>query len=226
MTEATVGDVMKTTVLSSLYCSAFVSTALILSAASVSAQAEPATQPVPPSQQQQRGMNDTTTTRSSTATQRSSMSRGNQSSTVSDADRTFIEKAAKSGMKEVTVSQATLNQLSNPELRDFAQTMISDHTNANQELMSIAQQKGVMLPQKDMDKQQKMTEKWSKKTEDLDKDYISEMVDDHEEAVELFEKATRSTDSDISTFAQKTLPKLQHHLMMAKNLKQNIGQQQ
>lgn len=142
---------------------------------------------------------------------------------LSNDDRKFIEKATKSSMTEVTISRASVDQLTNPRLRDFAQKMISDHTNANQELMSLAAQKGVDLSHKDM-KIDKVSEKWSKKTEDLDKDYIDQMVDDHQESVELFEKATRSTDADIAAFARKTLPKLQQHLTSAQSLKQTVQQ--
>jgi len=93
--------------------------------------------------------------------------------------------------------------------------MISDHTAANKELMDLAAKKGVTLPADDM----KASEKWSKKDKDLDDEYIKEMKDDHEDAVKLFEKAAKSDDPDIAAFATKTLPTLQHHLAMIKEIK-------
>jgi len=135
------------------------------------------------------------------------------------SDKTFFEKAAVSGMKEVSVSQSVLNNLTNPEVRAFAQMVVSDHSNANAELMMLASSKGVSLPAKDT---AKLSERWSKKTGDLDKDYVEEMVSDHKDAVELFEKASRSHDPEVAAFAQKTLPKLQHHLEMAKGLEKKI----
>ncbi len=139
---------------------------------------------------------------------------------LSRGDRNFFEKAAKSGMKEVAVSRATLDRLTNPQVKQFAQMMVSDHSNANTELMALAQKKGVVLPPKD--DQVKLTDKWSKKTDDVDEDYIEEMVDDHEEAVKLFEEASRSADADIAAFANKTLPKLRQHLTMAKDLEKLV----
>ena len=65
----------------------------------------------------------------------------------------------------------------------------------------------------------KASEKWSKKDKDLDDDYIKEMKEDHEDAVKLFEKGSKSDDADIAAFAQKTLPTLQHHLSMVKEIK-------
>ena len=139
---------------------------------------------------------------------------------VKGGDKTFFEKAAMSGMKEVSVSQSVLNNLTNPEVRAFAQMMVSDHSNANAELMMLASSKGVSLPAKDTTK---LSEKWSKKTGNLDKDYIEEMVSDHKDSVDLFEKGSRSQDAEVSAFAQKTLPKLQHHLEMAKDLEKKLN---
>lgn len=135
------------------------------------------------------------------------------------SDKTFLEKAAVCGMKEVSVSQSVLNNLTNPEVRAFAQMIVSDHSNANAELMMLASSKGVTLPAKDT---AKLAERWSKKTGDLDEDYVEEMVSDHKDAVELFEKASRSQDAEVAAFAQKTLPKMQHHLEMAKDLEKKI----
>lgn len=148
-------------------------------------------------------------------------SASSSSTELKHSDRAFFEKAAKSGMKEVEISQSTLDHLSNPQVKSFAQMMVSDHSQANQELMALAAKKGVTLPSKEL----KYDEKWSKKAtkdKDLDHDYVEQMVDDHEEAVKLFEKASKSDDAEIAAFAQKTLPTLQHHLTMARDLKKMV----
>ena len=136
-------------------------------------------------------------------------------SELSHSDRTFIEKAAKGGMKEVEVSQAVEGRLTDPQVKSFAQMMVTDHTAANTELASLAARKGVTLPMDNM----KTSEKWAKKDKDLDEDYVKEMKSDHEDAVKLFEKATKSDDADIAAFASKTLPTLQHHLSVVTDLK-------
>jgi putative membrane protein len=136
-------------------------------------------------------------------------------------DKSFFEKAGKSGTDEVAISQGASERLNNPQVKDFAQTMISDHTAANAQLMTLASSKGVMLPP--MDKEaMKLQESWSKRTKGVDQDYLSKMVSDHEDAVKLFTKATKSEDADVAAFAQKTLPTLQHHLMMAQDLQKSL----
>jgi putative membrane protein len=134
-------------------------------------------------------------------------------------DKAFMMKAAKAGSKEIAVSQAVMDKLSNPGLKTFAPAMITDHTAAAAELATLAASKNVQLPSPDTT----IADDWSKKTGDIDSKYVKEMFSDHEEAVKLFTKATKSTDADVAAFAQKTLPTLQHHLMMAQDLAKTVN---
>lgn len=141
------------------------------------------------------------------------------SSAVSGNDKEFFEKAAKSGMEEVAVSQAALPHLKDAQAKSFADMMVADHTAANTELKALAGKKGVMLPAKQPD-----TDKWAKgKDKGFDADYMDKMVNDHQDAVDLFTKAAKkSDDAEVQAFAAKTLPTLQHHLDMAKNIKKAV----
>jgi len=163
---------------------------------------------------------ETTTTTSST-TDRRPVSTVAVDSKLSHGDRAFFEKAAKAGHKEISVSQGALDRLNNPQVKQFAQMMVSDHGSANAELMTLATAKGVTIDLKDT-KDLKLEEKWSKKTKGVDEDYMEEMVSDHKDAVDLFEKAAKSDDPDIAAFARKTLPTLQAHLSQAKDLKKLV----
>lgn len=138
---------------------------------------------------------------------------------LSHYDNVFFVKAAAGGAKEVAVSQAVMGKLTNPQVRAYATAMVTDHNAANNEILNLALRKGVTLPAQDATK---ITEKWSEKDGNVDKKYLHEMIEDHEDAVKLFEKASKSDDADIAAFAQKTLPTLQHHLQMAKDLKKSL----
>lgn len=122
-------------------------------------------------------------------------------------------------MEEVSISRVALERTQNPQVKQFAQMMIDDHTAANDKLTSLASNKGVTLP---MDKTN--VEKWSQRSaKDFDQEYVDKMVSDHKDAVELFEKESlKGTDSDLKSFAADTLPKLQMHLDHAKQLKQQL----
>src|SRR4051812_4180370 len=99
----------------------------------------------------------------------------NTSMTLKHADRSFIEKAAKDGSDEVEISRIAVERSSNPQVREFAQMMVADHSGANESLISLASTKGLTLPAKES----KEAAKWSKKdAKDFDKDYMSKMVSD------------------------------------------------
>jgi putative membrane protein len=137
---------------------------------------------------------------------------------LSHHDRAFLKKAVGGGMKEIDISRAVMDRLTNSQAKDLAKMMVTDHTAANEALAALAAQKGVKLPADDVS----VSDDWSKKTGDIDGLYAKEMVADHLGAVKLFENASKSDDPDIAAFAQKTLPTLQHHLMMAQDLAKTV----
>ena len=103
--------------------------------------------------------------------------------------------------------------------------MIADHSRANNELKVVAAKKNIELPS-DLNSSQKSTmEKLSKLSgAEFDKEYISDMVNDHEEDVEDFQtQANKGNDPEIKAFAAKALPTLQGHLQKARELAKKIG---
>ncbi len=57
----------------------------------------------------------------------------------------------------------------------------------------------------------------------FDKAYMSHMVEDHEKDVKEFDKASTSAeDSDLRSWAAKTLPTLQEHLRIAKEIARKL----
>jgi putative membrane protein len=145
------------------------------------------------------------------AEKREDAAKSERATKISRADRRFLQKAAESGMKEVTVSEAVLAHLAHSQTQQFARMMVRDHSENNQELMALAERKGVQLPERN----ERLTRKWSEKSEGADDRYMKEMVADHKKTINLFEKGAKSEDPEIAAFAQKTLPKLQQHLQMA-----------
>ncbi|PTY06673.1 DUF305 domain-containing protein [Opitutaceae bacterium EW11] len=141
---------------------------------------------------------------------------------LSRGDRHFVEKAAMGGEKEVRLARLASERATDPRVRSFAETLIKDHEQANSELTSLASSKGITLANED--KEDRHYKRLSDKSgTDFDKDYVSHMVKDHEEDVEMFEKESRKAeDAQLAAFASKTLPVLQKHLQMAKDLETSL----
>lgn len=130
----------------------------------------------------------------------------------------FWTEAAQSGMTEVRLGNLALQNSQNEEIRKFAEKMVADHTTINDELKTLAASKNVTLPTDINAAQKASMEKLSELSgTDFDRQFISQMVIDHEAAVTLFQKqADSGTDADVKAFAAKNLPTLREHLSMAR----------
>lgn len=135
------------------------------------------------------------------------------------ADRDFMEKAAKASMSEVAISRVAASRTSNADVRRFAQMMIEDHEAAIEQLTGLASAYGVSLPAKD-----RLPEKWEKRdAKNFDREYLEQMIDDHENVVKAFEKQARDgEDAETVAYARKYLPKMQQHLQHAIDLKRTL----
>lgn len=136
------------------------------------------------------------------------------------ADHNFVMEAAMGGMMEVELGRMATQQGASDAVKQFGQRMVDDHSKANQELVSLAQSKGITLPTTLDEKHQKEMTKFSSLSgAEFDREYTKMMVSDHRKDVSEFEKqSTRGTDADLKAFATKTLPTLKEHLQMAESL--------
>lgn len=148
---------------------------------------------------------------------------GQASAALSSADRTFAQKAASAGLGEIQAAQAAQQKSSSPQVRQFANRMITDHTQANDELQQIAQQENLTLPsQPDPQDRSAMQRLSGMNGPAFDKGYAQQQVRDHQQAVALFQREANSgSDPALKQFAAKTLPTLRQHLQMAQALTTN-----
>lgn len=134
---------------------------------------------------------------------------------------TFFNEAAQGGLAEVQLGNLATTKAQSPEVRAFGQQMVADHSKANAELQQLAARRSVTLPTEPNSSQKSMISKLSQMSgAEFDKEYVSAMVDDHEKDVKAFQtQAESGTDADLKAFAAKTLPTLQAHLQMIRNIK-------
>ncbi|RXM65803.1 hypothetical protein BOQ60_08610 [Chryseobacterium sp. CH1] len=132
---------------------------------------------------------------------------------VSDQDRKFAENAARGGTMEVMMGKLAIDNGGNTAVKALGTMMVTDHTNANKELMKWASEIGLTLPTDlDAEKQKKYDELKLKKGAEFDKMYADFMVSDHKEDIKEFKKeASEGANSALKSFAEKTIPTLEHH---------------
>jgi putative membrane protein len=136
------------------------------------------------------------------------------------ADRKFMEKAAEGGMFEVESGKLASTRATHANVKSFGETLVKDHSQANDELVKLANAKGVELPAGPSHGQRNDIAKLGKKSgAGFDKEFVSLEVKDHRKDVKEFEKASgKAKDPELKAWIDKTLPHLREHLASAENL--------
>lgn len=157
-----------------------------------------------------------------------SMASGNSASStgkLAPADKQFIKKAAQGGLAEVQLGQLATEKADSPDVKQFGQKMVDDHSKANDQLKQVASTKGVTVPDqlnaKDAAIKARL-EKLSGKA--FDRAYMQNMVIDHTKDVSKFRTESKNgKDPDVKNFASQTLPTLKDHLKQAKSIAPKTG---
>jgi putative membrane protein len=143
--------------------------------------------------------------------------------TVSDSD--FAKEAAQGGMAEVKLGQLAQDKGTSDAVKEFGKRMVDDHSAANDKLKTIAQQESMNLPTNISKKDQATYDKLSKLSGDaFDRAYARDMVKDHQDDIAAFrQESSNGQDPQIKSFASDTLPTLQDHLKMAREMMRNVS---
>lgn len=145
-----------------------------------------------------------------------------QQQMLNQQDRNFIMEAAQGGTAEIKLSQLATERANDEQVKQFAQHMIHDHTQADEELMQLASSEGVTVDQ-ELDQKHKdlMNRLSGLKDDEFDREYMDAMVQDHKKVVAEFEREiSQGQDNELKQWASSILPKLQQHLQMAQQLDQ------
>jgi putative membrane protein len=147
-----------------------------------------------------------------------------QSIVADEESANFLVKAANDGMAEVECGQLAQQKAKDQRVKDFGAMMSRDHSAANDQVKALAAQRNVTLPDSISNEKRKDKENLSKKSgADFDKAYMRAMVDDHDDAIDLFEKASGNVkDPEVKAFVDNTLPKLRQHLDSARAIQKAL----
>jgi putative membrane protein len=155
----------------------------------------------------------------------SSASSGTSSAKLAPADRQFVKKAAEGGLAEVELGKLASEKADSPDVKQFGQRMVDDHSKANDQLKQVASEKGITIPDKLSAKDaatKARLEKLSGRA--FDRAYMRDMVTDHTKDVSEFRMESKNAkDPDVKNFASQTLPTLKDHLKEAKSIAPKAG---
>ncbi|MGY2048310.1 DUF4142 domain-containing protein [Methylobacterium sp. JK268] len=133
----------------------------------------------------------------------------------------FVKEAAISDMFEIQSSQLAAER-SDDQTKQFATKMIADHQKTSSDLKTMVQSgkvKAEIPTALDSTHQSKLDKLKSLNGADFTKQYHSDQVKAHKDAVDLFQRYAKGGDTeDLKAWAGKTEPDLAQHLKMAEDL--------
>lgn len=141
--------------------------------------------------------------------------------------RDGLEKLHAANQGEIQAAQMALTAAQSPQVKEFAQKMVDDHTQNDQELTQMAQSMGVDLSGKAFQKKQQQAQDGMKKVQgktgaSFDRAYMSWMVKEHAQVVKdtasLAKTATKENQAELAEFLTKTHATLQQHHTLAQQI--------
>ncbi|MEG4625911.1 DUF4142 domain-containing protein [Microcoleus sp. w1-18aA5] len=145
---------------------------------------------------------------------------------LSSQDRNFVMQAGQLGMLEVELGRLAVQRGSSAGVKQYGQEMVEEHTQANQELMQVATQKGVKLPTEISSQNTALMDRLSGLSgTSFDTAYKQAMIDSHTQAIALFQaQSQQGQDPDLKAWATQKLPNLQAHLQMVNQMLADTSQ--
>jgi putative membrane protein len=141
-------------------------------------------------------------------------------SSVEGGDAKRAREIAQADMAEVAAGKLGASKAQSDEVKKFAQHMVDDHGKHLNDLRSMAKTKGMQLPSAPAKKHQDAMKKLEAASgAEFDKVFMQQMVKDHQDALKLVQDTAKNAkDPQLKADAEKTAPKIQEHLDMAKKI--------
>jgi putative membrane protein len=132
---------------------------------------------------------------------------------------------------DISHAKLALKKSSNPQVKDFANQMISDHTNLEKSVGDLTKKLGVSPAESDTSKQLKQrAEQETKKLntlkgKDFDREYASHEIAYHQAVLDVAGKTLipNAKNAELKSALEGAAPLLQGHLQHAQQLQQSLG---
>lgn len=157
----------------------------------------------------------------------------------------FLMRAYAANQREIQLAQLASTKASNPQVRSFAQDLVKGHEQLGSELKPLLTSAGLdtsmllsptgKVTNTDGKPTGSLRDRWNamisdrkekklaeKSGADFDKAFIGLMVDEHKDAIDLYEDAADDHTGQVQSFATQSLTHLHEHLDQAERLEKSL----
>src|SRR5690606_22803930 len=142
-------------------------------------------------------------------------------------NQTFVSRASSSNSLEISAGGLAMQKASSDAVHHYGEHMVNDHSAAGTELAALASEKGWQVSTSLMPPHQNMLNELTPLSGyAFDRAFTRIMVQSHQEAVSLFDQASRNDgvrDRELRNWAGEKLPTLRAHLEEAQELNATVN---
>jgi putative membrane protein len=142
-------------------------------------------------------------------------------SDASQTDRYFVAAILQTSNAEIRAGNMAQQKSPSPDVKQFAQRMIGDHTQLSQQMQPLAQQMTITVaPDEVTPPEQRASAKLQELTGDaFDKEYIRSQLNEQAHALRLFQSEIATTrDENLKQTAQAGAKEAMLHMHLAERL--------
>lgn len=139
---------------------------------------------------------------------------------LSSKDVRFVNHDIASGAETLKLAKLGTQKAQNSEVRAFAESIVSQHTKANEDMAKLASAKGLEISVEDRPAQALIFQRLEKTSGvDFDHAFVSEMVSSHTKNISAYKEVSEETkDNDLKARVDQMIPELKAHLTRAEQL--------
>ncbi len=140
------------------------------------------------------------------------------------SDSAFIARAGSAGLLQVKLGKLAEQKGKSTSVVEFGKRMVADYSKANEELASAARNAGFPAPVLLRQDQQIFDRFNNMGRSSFDKNYMAEMVKQHNEEAQLFQQESREGRvQSLKQLASKMLPGVEQRLSLATQTAGSVG---
>ena len=137
-------------------------------------------------------------------------------------DQAFLKQAIEGDNSEIALGKLAQSQGASASTKTFGQTLATDHAKALADADALAKQVGVTTSTSmSSEASEEMTKLKGLSGAAFDKEFADYMVKDHQKDISDFREQADSGETPVANFARMSVPTLQKHLDMARDLKKS-----
>ena len=140
--------------------------------------------------------------------------------TLTDGESKFIQNAAVCSHAETEFAELAVKKATNPKVKAFAETLVTDHKALNKEFKKLAAAQNVMLSKEITPAETATLQKLEGATgAAFDKEFIASVSDSHQKHLASYEQASKDhNDKELKVIVDKTIPIIKAHHATALSL--------